>query len=145
MNINNNIWGPSAWLFLHTITFNYPDDPTNQDKNNYYSFFSNLKHVLPCEKCKKHYAENFNKYDLEQNLNSKDDLVEWLIDIHNEVNKSNNKKIWSYDEVYNEYNNNIYNPSNTVNNIIIFIIILIVLIFIFFLFNIYANKKISCK
>jgi len=141
---NNKIWGPQAWTFLHTITLNYPDNPTNQDKNNYYSFFSNLKHVLPCEKCKNHYNENFNKYNLEQNLNSKDDLVKWLIDIHNEVNKSNDKKIWTYDEVYNEYNN-IYNPSNTVNNIIIFVIILIFFIFIFFLFNIYADKKISCK
>ena len=55
---NNNIWGPSAWTFLHTITFNYPENPNNQDKQNYFNFFNSLKHVLPCKKCKKHYSDN---------------------------------------------------------------------------------------
>jgi len=131
---NNNIWGPPAWTFLHTITFNYPDNPTNQDKQNYFNFFNSLKHVLPCNKCKEHYKEN--SIELKNNLNSKDDLVKWLIDIHNEVNKKNGKKIWSYPEVYNKYQN-LYNNSNTINNIIILFIILIIMIFIFFLFNIY--------
>ena len=35
---NNNVWGPAAWTFLHTITFNYPDNPTNQDKQYYFNF-----------------------------------------------------------------------------------------------------------
>ena len=29
---NTNTWGPSAWIFLHTITFNYPINPTENDK-----------------------------------------------------------------------------------------------------------------
>ena len=139
---NNKIWGPPAWTFLHTITLNYPDNPTNQDKNNYYSFFSNLKHVLPCEKCKKHYREN--SKDLKDNLNSKDDLVKWLIDIHNQVNIQNNKSVWSYADVYNKYQD-IYNSSNTINNVLIIVIILIVLFFVFFLFNIYHGNKTGCK
>ena len=98
---NNNIWGPPAWIFLHTITFNYPNNPSEQDKQNYYNFFDSLKYVLPCDKCKKHYKEN--SRDLKDNLNSRDDLVKWLIDIHNEVNKSNNKRIYSYEEVNNIY------------------------------------------
>ena len=139
---NNNVWGPSAWTFLHTLTFNYPDNPTNQDKQHYFNFFNSLKHVLPCEKCKKHYKENY--INLKNNLNSKDDLVNWLIDIHNEVNKKNGKIIWSYSDVYNKYQN-MYNISNTINNFLILFIILIVFIFIFFLFNIYHGKKTSCK
>jgi hypothetical protein len=134
---NNNIWGPPAWNFLHTITFNYPDNPTNEDKQNYFTFFNSLKHVLPCEKCKKHYKEN--SINLKDNLNSKDDLVKWLIDIHNNVNIKNDKSVWSYADVYNKYQD-MYNNSNTINNIIIFFIISIVFIFIFFLFNIYHGK-----
>ena len=30
MNVNK--WGPSGWIFLHTITFNYPEKPTKQLK-----------------------------------------------------------------------------------------------------------------
>ena len=32
------IWGPSTWLFLHTITLNYPNNPTQQDIDNYKKF-----------------------------------------------------------------------------------------------------------
>jgi hypothetical protein len=139
---NNKIWGPDAWLFLHTITFNYPDNPNEQDKVNFFTFFDSLKHVLPCEKCKKHYREN--SKDLKENLNSKDDLVKWLIDIHNQVNIQNNKSVWSYTDVYNKYQD-IYNSSNTINNVLIIVIILIVLFFVFFLFNIYHGNKTGCK
>jgi hypothetical protein len=139
---NNNIWGPPAWTFLHTVSFNYPDNPTDQDKQNYFDFFNSLKHVLPCDKCKKHYKEN--STGLKNNLNTKDDLVNWLINIHNDVNKKNGKKIWSYSEVYNKYQN-MYNTSNTYNIIILLLIIFIVFIFIFFLINIYHGKKSSCK
>ena len=29
------IWGPGMWHFLHTISFNYPINPTDEDKTNY--------------------------------------------------------------------------------------------------------------
>ena len=132
--MNSSHWGPHSWYFLHFVSFHYPLKPSNQDKQNYFNFFNSLKHVLPCNKCKEHYKEN--SIELKNNLNSKDDLVKWLIDLHNEVNKKNNKKIWSYSDVYNKYQN-LYNNSNTINNIIILFIILIIMIFIFFLFNIY--------
>ena len=32
MNVSK--WGPGGWVFLHSITFNYPLDPENEDKLN---------------------------------------------------------------------------------------------------------------
>ena len=26
------IWGPHAWIFLHSITMAYPENPTDNDK-----------------------------------------------------------------------------------------------------------------
>ena len=141
---NNNIWGPPAWTFLHTVTYNYPENPTDNDKRNFYNFFMSLQHVLPCNKCKAHYQQNIQKYDLSESLDSRENLVKWLIDLHNDVNRDNGKPVWSYSEVYNKYGE-MYNQINIYNNIIIFVIILIVLILIFFLFNIYGNKKTSSK
>jgi len=141
---NNNIWGPPAWTFLHTVTYNYPENPTDNDKRNFYNFFMSLQHVLPCNKCKAHYQQNIQKYDLSESLDSRENLVKWLIDLHNDVNRDNGKPVWSYSEVYNKYGE-MYNQINIYNNIIIFVIILIVLILIFFLFNIYDNKKTSSK
>ena len=69
----------------------------------------------------------------------KQELVKWLIDLHNDVNRDNGKTVWSYSDVYNKYQD-MYNNSNTINNIIVFFIISIVSIFIFFLFNIYHGK-----
>jgi len=33
-----DIWGPHAWIFLHSISLEYPDNPTNIDKNNMKNF-----------------------------------------------------------------------------------------------------------
>lgn len=97
-----NIWGNPGWTFLHTITFQYPESPTDLDKQKYYTFFNSLKNVLPCPTCKEHYNENFENIPIR--LESREDLIEWLIDIHNEVNKKNNKRIYTYKEVYDIYN-----------------------------------------
>ena len=99
---NNNVWGPPAWTFLHTITYNYPENPSDNDKKNYHNFFDSLQHVLPCEKCKGHYKQNIQKYDLNNSLDNREDLVKWLIDLHNEVNKYNGKRVWSYSDVFNK-------------------------------------------
>ena len=135
---NNNVWGPSAWTFLHTITYNYPENPTDNDKKNYHNFFMNLQHVRPCKKCQAHYTENIQKYDLNNSLDNRDDLVKWLIDIHNEVNKHTGKRVWTYSEVYNKYDN--LHNTNLVNKIIIFTILCIVLVLIFFLYKTYGKK-----
>ena len=41
------VWGPSLWHSLHTMSFNYPVNPTNKEKKNYKKFILSLKHVLP--------------------------------------------------------------------------------------------------
>ena len=42
------VWGPSMWHFLHTMSFNYPVEPTLEDKTHYKEFILSLQHVLPC-------------------------------------------------------------------------------------------------
>ena len=29
------VWGPSLWHFLHIMSFNYPNEPTNDQKKQY--------------------------------------------------------------------------------------------------------------
>jgi len=136
-----NIWGPPAWVFLHSITFQYPENPTDLDKQKYYTFFNSLKNVLPCPKCKEHYASNFLTTQI--NLESRTSLIEWLIDLHNEINRMNGKKILSYDEVYHIYNE-IYdeNQDSFIKNNYISIISFILLIFVclYYYKNYYVKK-----
>ena len=42
------IWGPVAWTLLHTISFNYPVNPTLEQKHQYRNFILSLQDVLPC-------------------------------------------------------------------------------------------------
>ena len=134
--MKNSQWGPSAWLFLHSITFQYPENPTEQDKNNYKLFFDSLKNVLPCPKCREHYMKNIQISPI--NLESRGSLIQWLIELHNSVNRGNSKKEYSYDEVkdlyLSKYNYSIENNDSVESNMkFILIIILIILIIFYFL------------
>lgn len=95
------IWGPPGWLFLHTLTFNYPNNPTKEEKENYHTFFDSLKNVIPCPICKGHYSNNLKTNPIK--LDSKDELIEWLFDIHNLVNKFKGEKVYSHEELYDKY------------------------------------------
>ncbi len=37
-----SVWGPVAWTFLHTVSFNYPLNPTAEDKKHYRDYMLNL-------------------------------------------------------------------------------------------------------
>ena len=41
------VWGPSLWHFLHTMSFNYPVNPTKEDKQNYMNYIHSLKFIFP--------------------------------------------------------------------------------------------------
>ena len=135
---NPEIWGPGAWLFLHTITLNYPTNPTFEDKENYKKFFISLKNVIPCKNCAKHYSENLNNFPIDDSLNSKEDLVKWLIDNHNKVNEKNKKREYSYDEVIEKYEK-LYSPKS--NSFMILAVIFLILFGLYFLKRIIKEIK----
>ena len=112
------IWGSHLWFLMHIISFEYPDNPMENDKRIYYDFYNSLKDIIPCEKCKTHYREFLHIHPLLPFLDKKADLVKWVIDIHNFVNESLGKPIVSMDEVLDIYANlNPISPFATVDNI----------------------------
>jgi len=82
---------------------NYPKKPSEEDKQAYYQFFKGLEDVLPCDKCAYNYSTNLQKHPLEQSLESRDSLIRWLIQIHNEVNKETGKPPYTYEQVIEDY------------------------------------------
>lgn len=131
-NIDPNLWGPPAWKFLHYVTISYPDDPTYQDKEKIKNFFISLSNIIPCEKCRVHFAINLNKFPLTDNvLSCRYNLINWLREIHNEVNIRTGKKIYSYDDLMNEYVHNTKSDGRIEIVTIVFLIIILLLIFIY--------------
>jgi hypothetical protein len=162
--MNQNIWGPHLWFSLHTISFNYPANPTIEDKKNYNFFFTSLKEVIPCSICKKNYIRHLIEHPIDNYLNSKEELVKWVIDMHNMVNTETGKKNYSYNTIikmyedvykkklinknYEDYENltaipnkntSIENKPNNLNKIFYILFIIFFIIFIIFL---YLSKKI---
>ena len=129
-----NVWGPHAWQFLHSITLAYPDNPTDNDKQSHSQFFDSLKNILPCDKCKYHYAQTLETNPIENHLEDKESLFRWLVDVHNRVNVENSKKEYSYDEVTEIYEK-MYGKSDNglfINNqwlYVIFVFLLLCLAF----------------
>lgn len=105
MGLSPSLWGKQAWHFIHIVALSYPNNPSDADKENYSAFFNSLKHTLPCPICAKHFEENMVKLPIR--LESTKDLFEWSVDVHNEVNKSNGKKVLSYEEALKEINRNV--------------------------------------
>lgn len=142
--MNPQVWGPHAWIFLHTITLAYPECPAEDDKDRIKTFFNNLQYVLPCSSCKDHFGINLKKYPLTDDvLSSKEKLVKWMIDIHNEVNKMNGNPAKTYTEVLVEYdkmyNGTMYCYSGTY--IIIICTIILILICLLVIWYIYTKNK----
>jgi len=101
--MESSVWGPPAWIFLHSVTLNYPENPTISDKKEYKSFFNSLSHILPCSVCRINYKQNLAKHPIDNYLHSKKKMVNWLILIHNEVNRECGKKSFSYTEAINYF------------------------------------------
>lgn len=125
------IWGPPAWKFLDIIILNYPQNPTENDKVIYKSFFESLKNILPCGACKQHYALNLQKYPLTDiRLQSRTNMIYWFLDIHNSVNIMQGKKTISYSDFINKHTI-VDNKMNYIIYISCFIIILIMIYIIY--------------
>ena len=108
MGENNNIWGPLIWNLLHTISYVSPNYYDLQIKKNYFYFFNNIiPSILPCPICQRHYLKQLRNNPLHLNLNSKEELIKWIINIHNLVNIKNKKKIFNREEVDEIYQNKI--------------------------------------
>ena len=123
MNIDYNpkIWGPKAWFFIETIILSYPNNPTLNDKTIFKNFFNSLANILPCEKCRYNYKNHIKSNPLNDDiLFNKNNLIEWIVKIHN---LSMGKKI-TKKSMLNYYNNQ-YKGTNFFIYIFFFIIIIL--------------------
>jgi len=99
------LWGPFAWFILHEITLSYPENPEENIKEIYRTFFLDFGRLIPCDICRNNFKNHLQQYPLNDDiLGSRIELVKWLINIHNCVNILNDKKIVSYDEFIEENN-----------------------------------------
>lgn len=100
-----SVWGPPMWHYLHTMSFNYPVNPTSSDKKHYRDFIINLQYVLPCKYCRMNLTNNFKKKPLQMcNMKNRDTFSRYVYELHEIVNKMLHKTSHlSYCEVRERY------------------------------------------
>lgn len=100
-----SIWGPPTWHFLHCLSFNYPVQPTQEQKSQYRDFIYSLRNVLPCGKCRENLANNFKKLPLTmEHMKSRDSFSRYVYRLHKTVNTMLGKPTpMTYEEVRNTY------------------------------------------
>jgi hypothetical protein len=100
-----SVWGPPMWHVLHTISFNYPVEPTEEQKKHYYKYYKNLTNVLPCRYCRENLANNLKKHKLTKaTMKNRETLSRWVYELHEIVNKMLGKESGlSYEDVRERY------------------------------------------
>lgn len=99
------VWGPALWHVLHTISFNYPNDPTEQDKRKYVRFMQSLGEILPCRYCRENLPDNLRAVGFcSSDMDSRASFSNLIYRLHREVNRRLGKpNTMSYAEVRDRY------------------------------------------
>lgn len=82
------VWGPPMWHYLHTMSFNYPVNPTKEDKRNYRDFVLNLRYVLPCKYCRMNLKTNLRQMPLTMtHMKDRESFSRYIYELHELVNR----------------------------------------------------------
>ena len=100
-----SVWGPSLWHYLHTMSFNYPVNPTKKDKKAYKKIIMSLKDVLPCKYCRENLKRNLKELPVTQAvLENRHTFSKYVYDLHEHINTMLGKKSGlSFDDVRERY------------------------------------------
>jgi hypothetical protein len=87
------VWGPAMWHFLHTMSFNYPVEPTQLQRKQYKEFVLSLRDVLPCRYCRDNLTKNLRDLKFSnKHMKSRATFSRFMYDLHEHVNKMLGKK-----------------------------------------------------
>lgn len=90
--ILTSVWGPALWHFLHAMSFNYPTNPTVNEKKYYSKFINQLRYILPCKYCRINFVKNLKALPLKkENLKDRESFSRYIYNLHEHVNKMLNK------------------------------------------------------
>jgi hypothetical protein len=116
-----NVWGPPLWHYLHIMSFNYPVNPSIEDKKHYRNFILNLKNVLPCGYCRKNLKKNLKMLPLNNAaLKNRETFSKWVFNLHELVNtmlgKKSGLKFCDVQERYEHFRSRCTEKNKTVSN-----------------------------
>ena len=83
-----SVWGPSLWHYLHVMSFNYPINPTNLQKQKYKQLLLNFQYTLPCKYCRMNLKKNFKNFPLVNTIfENRNNFSRYIFNLHEQINK----------------------------------------------------------
>jgi len=101
-------WGPSTWLFMHTLASKIKEDSFPLIGPNLIMILVKICNNLPCPECAQH-AKMFWANVKTSNIKTKTDLINLIFVFHNMVNKRKQLPMFRYENI------GYYNTKNIVN------------------------------
>ena len=90
--------GASTWKFLHTMSVNYPDQPTIQEQADMKQFFGLFAKLYPCAPCAEDLRADLKTHPVR--VESGMALAQWTCEAHNRVNKKLGKEEFDCKKVF---------------------------------------------
>lgn len=128
-SIDPAYWGKCGWIFINSIALTYKPEY----KNNYKLFIQQLPYILPCRTCGVNLIKNMNKLD--DALESKELLLEWLLKIRNDIYIEQNRSTKTLKDNINEIFSIKYSYTTEFHTLIITILSVLILLTLIFLFK----------
>lgn len=89
------VWGKHFWYTIHVTALGFPDEPTDEDRATYKTFYTIFGKILPCRKCASNYEKHLKELPIDDATRNKDRLFAWTVELHNIVNQAAHKPIWN--------------------------------------------------
>ena len=70
------------------MSFNYPTEPTNENKKHYKNFVKNLQYTLPCKYCRINLKNNFKVNPIKEcHMKNRETFSRYIYELHELINK----------------------------------------------------------
>lgn len=89
----STVWGPASWFFLHSMTLALPNKVPVERQYHILRFLNDLSWLLPCPSCGESLRRRLPSMpSVEEAVRQgREALANWLVALHNSVNKDLNK------------------------------------------------------
>lgn len=110
--MQTNIWGPAMWMSIHVVSFNYPVEPSIEQKKTYSKWLVNTGNILPCKYCRENFEKNMSAAgwrwnDTDANIRdimkSRHTFSHFCWKLHNNVNEMLGKKSLEFETIRDMY------------------------------------------
>ena len=98
MGITIDRWGPAAWNTLHAFAHSVPLTLDSRQQSEFVQLLYLFGAHLPCPKCRDHFKEYLDTHIDAASFSTRDAIVAFVHDAHNDVNVRLGKRVWTLAE-----------------------------------------------